>query len=127
MMVPGVIGPIPGGSTSQAGFGDVMAQDEVFFVQGTARRPWVSSVLRVKFPTADKTQGLTSGAYDYGAGVGLIQPVGRAWYVLGTFQYVMRGDPPGIDFSNTPGSPSARSGASGARPPGTSRTTGGVR
>jgi hypothetical protein len=97
-----VIGPIPGGSTSQSGLGDIVAQEEVFFVQGTARRPWLSGILRVKFPTADETQGLGSGAYDYGAGLGFIQPLGHAWNVLGAFQYVVRGDPPGVDFRNTP-------------------------
>jgi hypothetical protein len=97
-----VIGPIPGGTTSQSGLGDIVAQEEVFFLQGTARRPWLSGIVRVKFPTADEKKGLGSGEYDYGAGLGIIQPAGRAWNILGTFQYVVRGDPPNVDFRNTP-------------------------
>lgn len=97
-----VIGPIPGGSTSEAGLGDIIAQEEVFFLEGTARRPWVSGIVRVKFPTADETKGLGSGETDYGGGVGIIQPLGRAWSLIGAWQYIVRGDPEGIDFRNTP-------------------------
>ncbi len=96
-----VIGPVPGGNTSESGPGDVVAQDEVFFLEGTARRPWVSGILRVKFPTADKTKGLGSGETDYGGGIGVIQPVVRAWNLIGSWQYIVRGDPAGIDFRNT--------------------------
>jgi outer membrane putative beta-barrel porin/alpha-amylase len=96
-----VIGPVPGGSTSESGLGDVFAQEEVFFVQGTARRPWLSGILRIKFPTADETRGLGSGELDYGGGLGIIQPLGPAWSLIGALQYVVRGDPAGVDFRNT--------------------------
>ncbi len=98
----GEVIPAPaGGSTSESGLGDVVAQDEVFVLQGSARRPWISGILRVKFPTADETKGLGSGETDYGGGVGVIQQLGPGWNFIGAWQYVVRGDPPGIDFRNT--------------------------
>lgn len=96
-----VIGPVPGGSTSESGLGDVVAQEEVFFLAGTARRPWVSGILRLKMPTADEAKGLGSGETDYGGGIGVIQPLGGAWSLIGTGMYIARGDPAGIDFRNT--------------------------
>ncbi|HEU4401101.1 MAG TPA: hypothetical protein VFT43_03270 [Candidatus Polarisedimenticolia bacterium] len=96
-----VIGPVPGGSTSESGLGDIVAQEEVFILKGTARRPWVSGVLRVKFPTADETKGLGSGEADYGGGIGVIQPLGRTWNLIGSWQHIVRGDPAGIDYRNT--------------------------
>jgi hypothetical protein len=96
-----VIGPAPGGSTSESGLGDVIAQEEVFFLEGTARRPWVSGIFRLKLPTADESKGLGSGETDYGGGVGIIQPLGHAWNLIGAWQYIVRGDPPGTDFRDT--------------------------
>jgi len=96
-----VIPAAAGGSTSESGLGDIVVQDEAFFLQGTSRRPWVSGILRVKFPTADEKKGLGSGETDYGGGVGVIQPLGPGWNLIGAWQYIVRGDPPGIDFRNT--------------------------
>jgi len=96
-----VIPAAAGGSTSESGLGDVVVQDEAFILQGTSRRPWVSGILRIKFPTADRTKGLGSGETDYGGGVGVIQPLGPGWNLIGAWQYIVRGDPPGIDFRNT--------------------------
>jgi len=91
----------PGGSATESGPGDVVLEDEYFFVEGTRSRPWVSALVRVKLPTADKARGLGSGEPDGGAGLGLIKPLGKRWDLLGQTQYVVRGDPPGTDFRNT--------------------------
>jgi len=96
-----VIAPAPGGSTSESGLGDVLVQDEVFFLRGTARRPWVSGILRIKLPTADDTKGLGSGESDFGAGVAVTQPLGSAWSLIGSWMHIARGDPAGIDFRDT--------------------------
>jgi len=96
-----VIGPAPGGSTSESGPGDVLVQDEVFLLQGTARRPWVSGILRIKLPTADETKGLGSGEADFGAGVAVMQPVGHAWNLIGSWLHIARGDPAGLDYRDT--------------------------
>jgi len=96
-----VIAPAPGGSTSESGLGDVVVQDEAFLLRGTARRPWVSGILRIKLPTADDTKGLGSGEPDYGAGVAILQPLGSAWSLIGSWLYIARGDPAGLDFRDT--------------------------
>ncbi len=90
-----------GGRTTESGPGDVMLQDEYFFVEGSRSRPWVSALVRVKLPTADDERGLGTGEPDVGAGFGLIQPLGERWSLLGSTQYVWRGDPPDTDFRNT--------------------------
>ena len=91
----------PGASTEQSGLGDIVAQEEVFFLRGDRRRPWISGSVRIKFPTADESQGLGTGEADYGPGVAIIQPVGERWTLFASAQYVFRGDPPGIDYRNT--------------------------
>jgi hypothetical protein len=96
-----VIGRGQGGRTTESGPGDVVLQDEYFFVEGGRARPWVSALFRVKFPTADESRGLGTGEPDAGAGLGLIQPLGERWNLLGQTQYVVRGDPPDNDFRNT--------------------------
>lgn len=96
-----VIAPAPGGSTAESGLGDVLVQDEVVFLRGTARRPWVSGVLRIKLPTADDTKGLGSGEPDFGAGAAVTQPLGSGWSLIGSWMHIARGDPAGIDFRDT--------------------------
>jgi len=90
-----------GGRTSESGIGDVVAQEEYFFLEGGRRRPWISGLFRIKVPTADDTRGLGTGEWDYGPGAALIQPLGAKWNLLGEAQYILRGDPPGRDFRNT--------------------------
>jgi hypothetical protein len=91
----------PGGHATESGPGDVRLQDEYFFVEGGRSRPWLSALLTVKIPTADDSRGLGSGEPDGGAGLGLIQPLGKWWELLGQTQYVVRGDPPGGDLRDT--------------------------
>jgi hypothetical protein len=90
-----------GGVTEASGPGDVVAEHEVYFVRGGSGRPWVSGGVRVKFPTADEREGLGTGELDYGPTAAIIQPLGAAWHLIGELRYVVRGDPPGIDYRNT--------------------------
>jgi hypothetical protein len=90
-----------GGVTEASGPGDIVAEHEVYFVRGGAGRPWVSGGVRVKFPIADESRGLGTGEYDYGPTAAIIQPLGATWHLLGEVRYVVRGDPPGIDYRNT--------------------------
>jgi len=90
-----------GGRTTESGLGDVVAQEEYFFVEGGKRRPWISGLFRIKAPTADETRGLGTGEWDYGPGASFIQPLGDRWSLLGEAMYVVRGDPRGADFRNT--------------------------
>jgi hypothetical protein len=94
-----------GGVTEASGPGDVVGEIELDLVRGGAapggRRPWVSAGFRVKLPTANEAEGLGTGELDYGPLVAVVQPVGPDWYVLGEIRYVVRGDPPAIDYRNT--------------------------
>ena len=90
-----------GGSTSETGPGDIILRDDFFFLQGTSRTPWIYAGLRAKLPVADEQKGLGTGEFDYGTGVGMIQPLGGRWSLLAEALYVVRGDPPGIDYENT--------------------------
>jgi hypothetical protein len=86
--------------------GVVVAEYDRYFILGRidaagAGRPWVSAGLRVKFPTADRDQGLGTGEYDYGPRVTILQPSGENWYLFGDLSYIVRGDPPGVDYRNT--------------------------
>ncbi|MFQ5878465.1 MAG: transporter [Acidobacteriota bacterium] len=96
-----VVGRGAGGSTTESGLGDIVLRDDFFFLPGGARGPWVYASLRLKLPTADETRGLGTGELDYGPGAGLIQPLGAGWHLLGEVLYMVRGDPPGVDFRNT--------------------------
>lgn len=95
-----------GGSTHESGLGDVVAEYERFVFNGGAtaggrRRPWVSAGLRVKLPTADESRGLGTGEADWGPEAALTQPLGSLWHLLAEARYVVRGDPPGVDYRNT--------------------------
>jgi hypothetical protein len=92
----------PGGlGGTESGLGDVVAEEEHFFLAGGGARPWLSLLLSVKLPTADEDRGLGTGRPDAGAGMGLIQPLGTRWHLLGEAQYSVLGDPPDLDLRNT--------------------------
>lgn len=90
-----------GNAATESGPGDVIVQGEHFFVEGAERRPWISGIFRLKVPTADETQGLGTGEFDYGPGAAIVQPAGRRLSLIAAANYVVRGDPPGTDFRNT--------------------------
>ena len=89
------------GSATNSGIGDVVVQEEYDFVQGGAKRPWISGIARLKLPTADETKGLGTGEADYGPGLAIVQPAGSRASLLFEAQYVVRGDPPSVNFRNT--------------------------
>lgn len=100
-IIGGQVIPIGSGSTSEDGLGDIIVRDDYFFYGGGTGKPWLYATARLKIPTADETKGLGSGEFDYGPGVGIIQPVGERWHFLSEAIYMVRGDPDGIDFENT--------------------------
>lgn len=79
-----------------SGLGDVTLKGELYFLQGTRRRPWISAIGRVKLPTAE-TESLGTGEMDAGGGVGWIQPLGR-FSLFSATEYILVGDPPGVDY-----------------------------
>ena len=92
----------PGGrGGTESGPGDVVAEEEHYLLAGGGARPWLSILLAVKLPTADEAKGLGTGRPDAGAGMGLIQPLGSRWHLLGGAQYLVLGNPRDFDLRNT--------------------------
>ncbi|PYQ09771.1 MAG: hypothetical protein DMH00_12435 [Acidobacteria bacterium] len=89
------------GPSTESGLGDVILQEEYFFLRGSTLRPWISGLLMVKLPTADEAKGLGTGEVDYGPGASITQPLGSRLSLFGEARYVLRGSPPGEDFRNT--------------------------
>jgi hypothetical protein len=96
-----VIERTDGPSGTESGPGDVVAEEEYYLLAGSGARPWLSLLLAVKLPTADEEKGLGTGRTDAGAGMGLIQPLGSRWHLLGEAQYFVMGDPKDLDLRNT--------------------------
>jgi hypothetical protein len=84
---------------SESGIGDIVLKGEYYLMSGTTTRPWVIGLLRVKLPTGDEDRGLSTGATDYEAGVGLIQRVGTA-HLLADAGYTWVGDTSDFDLRN---------------------------
>jgi hypothetical protein len=100
-IIGGQVIPIGMGTTTESGLGDIVLRDDFFYLPGGDGRPWLYATARLKFPTGDETRGLGSGEFDYGPGAGIILPVGNRLNLLGEAIYMVRGDPPGLDFHNT--------------------------
>ena len=102
MIVGDQVIELPGGpSGTESGPGDVVAEVEHYLLAGDGTRPWLSILLAVKLPTADEAKGLGTGRTDAGAGMGLIQPLGTRWHLLGGAQYFVMGNPRDVDLRNT--------------------------
>ena len=86
---------------TESGPGDVVAEEEHYLLAGGGARPWLSILLAVKLPTANEEEGLGTGRPDAGAGLGLIQPLGTRWHLLGEAQYFVLGDPRDLALRNT--------------------------
>lgn len=84
----------------ESGLGDIVLSGELYLLQGTASRPWVTGLLRLKAPTGDRDRGLGTGATDVEAGLGLMQPLGPA-HLLFDAGYTLVGDGDDLDLRNT--------------------------
>jgi hypothetical protein len=87
------------GQRTESGIGDVVLRGDYYLMRGTTTRPWVIGLLRVKLPTGDEDKGLSTGATDVEAGVGLIQRVGRV-DVLADAGYTWVGSTSDFDLRN---------------------------
>ncbi len=112
-LLDGLLPPLGGGDSSPpgdatsserrtesvSGNGDVKARAEVLLLEGTTSSPWLSAVAEVKAPTGDESKGLGTGETDVTAGLGLVQPLGRASALLDG-SYTRLGDPEGVDLDD---------------------------
>jgi hypothetical protein len=83
----------------ESGIGDLVLRGDYYLMRGTTTRPWVIGLLRVKLPTGDDDKGLSTGATDVEAGVGLIQRIGRV-DVLADAGYTWVGSTSDFDLRN---------------------------
>jgi len=101
--LPGSQGP-PGSpaaspSASASGPGDVSLRFDFDVLQGGERKPWLTALIRAKFPTADEAAGLGTGETDLEGGLLFTQPLG-AFSVLLEGRFTKVGDPDGIDYDD---------------------------
>jgi len=59
--------------------------------------PAITPTARVKFPTADASEGLGTGEYDFGFGLELDKQV-EIFFLFADFSYTFIGDPPGTNL-----------------------------
>jgi hypothetical protein len=83
--------------SSISGMGDLVVQGEAYVLEGSRTRPWVTSLLAIKIPTADEYKGLGTGKVDVEAGLGLVQPAGPL-RVLADASYIRIGRPDWIEL-----------------------------
>jgi hypothetical protein len=80
-----------------SGMGDLVVQGEAYVLEGTNTRPWITSLLAIKIPTADEYKGLGTGKVDIEAGLGLVQPAGPV-SLLADASYIRIGRPDWIEL-----------------------------
>ena len=82
------------------GVGDLSLKGRVFLFDdpGTdSFLPAITPTARVKFPTADASEGLGTGEYDFGLGLELDKQVEK-FFLFADFGYTFIGDPPGTNL-----------------------------
>lgn len=77
-------------SDSVSGLGDVTLTTGYLLLKGNETRPSVRPLLYLKFPTADEDEGLGTGEFDIGAGVGISRWFGRC-YTFAEGRYIFQG------------------------------------
>ncbi len=89
-----------GQSVTAAGLGDIILRGRYYVVEETDKLPLIAVTGRIKIPTANESQGLGTGALDYGFGVELSKMLGEQWIAFLDGGYNVIGDPDGLQFQN---------------------------
>lgn len=77
-------------SDSVSGLGDISLTAGYLLRQESDTLPSVRPLLYLKFPTADEDEGLGTGEFDVGAGIGAAKWFGP-WYTFGEGRYIFQG------------------------------------
>lgn len=77
-------------SESRDGLGDLTLTAGYVLLPEGDRLPALRPLLYLKFPTADEDEGLGTGEFDIGAGVGAVKWFGR-WYTFAEGRYIWQG------------------------------------
>ncbi|MBH0198795.1 MAG: transporter [Nitrospira sp.] len=93
-------GRAAGQTVTTAGIGDVLLRGRYYLMEETEVRPLVALTARMKFPTANASQGLGTGAFDHGYGVEVSKVFFEKFitYLDGGYNFI--GDPDGLELRN---------------------------
>jgi len=94
------LGPQTGGRSTHSGLGDVIAVASYNVLDDRAHGLLVDVTGKIKFGTADDTEGLGTGKNDYAIQGDVTKSVTPSSSVFGTLGWKDLGDPPGVDFKN---------------------------
>ncbi len=90
----------PGQKVTASGVGDVIIKGRYYVDEEGDAMPLIALTARVKLPTANDSQGLGTGALDYGFGVEMSKMFGENWIGFLDAGYNIIGDPEGLPFQN---------------------------
>lgn len=93
-------GRVEGQNVTTAGLGDIVLRGRYYIVEEQRHLPLVAVTARMKFPTANSSQGLGTGAFDHGYGVEISKLIGEKWLAFLDGGYNFIGDPDGLELQN---------------------------
>lgn len=86
---------------SESGLGDILVRDQTHLLQaGRGKHPALTLDVVYKWATADREKGLGTGEADWGAGLDYVQPLSKAFQILGALSYQWTGSPQGVRFDD---------------------------
>lgn len=94
---------IAGQKVTTTGIGDVILRGRYYLVEEQDYMPLIAVTARLKFPTANASQGLGTGEFDHGYGVEVSKLIGQSWLVFFDGGYNFIGDPDRADGTGTLG------------------------
>ncbi|MEC4888552.1 MAG: transporter [Nitrospira sp.] len=90
----------PGQKVTTSGLGDIILKGRYYVVEEKDYVPLIAVTGRMKLPTASASQGLGTGAFDYGFGVEMSKMLGEKWIAFLDGGYNIIGDPDGLTLQN---------------------------
>jgi hypothetical protein len=87
-------------TVTNAGLGDIILKGRYYAIEEKDYVPLIALTARMKFPTADESQGLGTGAFDHGYGIELSKMLGEKWIAFLDGGYNFIGDPDGRELQN---------------------------
>jgi hypothetical protein len=93
-------GRAEGQTVTTVGLGDIILRGRYYVLEEKKYLPLVALTARMKFPTANSSQGLGTGAFDHGYGVEVSKLIGEKWLAFLDGGYNFIGDPDGLELQN---------------------------
>lgn len=90
----------PTGTVTKGGLGDMILKGRYYVVDEHGLLPTIALVAKIKFPTADDSQGLGTGKFDEGFGVEVSRQFLERFIGYFDLSYTIIGSPAGVDLRN---------------------------